>query len=90
MEREKKKITDNVHEMYLFMEKDNCSLIFEINPGRIRTFIYLMTEKKTLNYSKEIKLNVVVFRGDGERLGRKIFGESNSFFLYIGGSRTKI
>jgi len=37
-----------------------------------------------------IKLKVVVFRGDGERFGFKIFIESDeTSFLWIGGSLTK-
>ena len=33
-----------------------------------------------MHHSKEIKLKVVVLRGDGERFGMKIFVESNKMF----------
>jgi len=42
--------------------------------------LFLERKKKFFflyNYSKEIKLKVVIFLGDGERFGIKIFLESN-------------
>jgi hypothetical protein len=75
-EREKRKITDNVHEMYLWRERQ-LFIDIRIKSRPLRAFnIYLFNEKQMI-YSKEIKLKVVVFRGDGERLGSKIFDESN-------------
>jgi len=56
-------LNSSILDIHLFGE----SLFIEINHQDYNTITH---------YSKEIKLNVVVFRGDGERLGIKIFVES--------------